>query len=147
MADYLSRSQKENKPITIALDAPKALPQVLGDLERVRQILDNLVDNAYHYTPADGKIKVRLHSKDGDVQVDVSDTGIGIAPEDQERVFERFYRGEHPMVLETPGTGLGLSIVKQLVEMHQGRIWMKSKGVPGQGSTFSFTLPINQTGG
>ena len=66
----------------------------------------------------------------------------GIPLEDQSRVFERFYRGEHPLVLATPGTGLGLSIVKQIVEMHKGRIWMKSSGVPGDGSTFSFTLPI-----
>ena len=133
--------------MAISIDAPKKLPQVFGDSERVRQIIDNLVDNAYHYTPADGKVKVRLHAKDGEVQVDVSDTGVGIAPADQERVFERFFRGEHPLVLETPGTGLGLSIVKQLVVMHRGRIWVKSKGVPGQGSTFSFTLPIHQAGG
>jgi signal transduction histidine kinase len=66
---------------------------------------------------------------------------VGIALEDQARIFERFYRGEHPLVLSTPGTGLGLSIVRQLVEMHKGRIWMKSTGVPGEGSTFSFTLP------
>jgi hypothetical protein len=62
--------------------------------------------------------------------------------EDQERIFERFYRGEHQLVLATPGTGLGLSIVKQIVEMHKGRIWMKSSGLPGEGSTFSFTLPV-----
>jgi signal transduction histidine kinase len=147
VADYLHRSQEENKPMAISIDAPKKLPQVFGDSERVRQIIDNLVDNAYHYTPADGKVKVRLHAKDGEVQVDVTDTGVGIAPEDQERVFERFFRGEHPLVLETPGTGLGLAIVKQLVVMHRGRIWVKSKGVPGQGSTFSFTLPTHQAGG
>ncbi len=91
-----------------------------------------------------GRSRCTCMSEGREVQVDVSDSGIGIAPEDQERVFERFYRGEHPLVLATPGTGLGLSIVKQLVEMHNGRIWMKSKGIPGQGSTFSFTLPVNQ---
>ncbi len=141
LADILRRSQEENKPMAISLEAPKELPHVFGDSERVRQILDNLVDNAYHYTPADGQIQVHIHAENGEVQVDVSDTGVGIAPEDQERVFERFFRGEHPLVLATPGTGLGLPIVKQLVEMHHGRIWMKSNGVPGQGSTFSFTLP------
>jgi len=76
------------------------------------------------------------------VQVDVEDNGVGIAREDQDRIFERFYRGEHPLVLATPGTGLGLSIVKQIVEMHKGRIWMNSSGIPGDGSTFSFTLPV-----
>jgi signal transduction histidine kinase len=74
----------------------------------------------------------------------VEDSGVGIAPADQERVFERFYRGEHPLVLATPGTGLGLPIVRQLVEMHNGRIWMKSQGLPGKGSIFSFTLPIQK---
>jgi signal transduction histidine kinase len=74
--------------------------------------------------------------------VDVEDNGVGIPLNDQDRVFERFYRGEHPMVLSTPGTGLGLSIVKELVEMHKGRIWMKSSGVPGDGTIFSFTLPV-----
>jgi signal transduction histidine kinase len=77
--------------------------------------------------------------------VDVKDNGVGISLEDQERVFERFYRGEHPLVLATPGTGLGLSIVKQIVDMHKGRIWMKSTGVPGEGSTFSFTLPVYES--
>lgn len=145
IADILRRSKEENKPMAISLDAPQELPRVLGDSERVRQILDNLVDNAYHYTPVDGQIQVRLHSENGEVQVDVSDSGVGIAPEDQERIFERFFRGENPLVLETPGTGLGLPIVKQLVEMHHGRIWMKSQGIPGEGSTFSFTLPAHQT--
>jgi len=69
------------------------------------------------------------------------DTGIGIAAAEQERVFERFYRGEDPLVLATPGAGLGLSMAKQLVEMHRGRLWLKSDGIPGRGSTFSVSLP------
>jgi signal transduction histidine kinase len=144
IGDVLRRSQEENKPMALSLDAPKRLPHVYGDVERVRQILGNLVDNAYHYTPENGTITVRIHTPNGgkEVQVDVKDTGVGIPVEDQSRVFERFYRGEHPLVLSTPGTGLGLSIVKQIVEMHKGRIWMKSSGVPGDGSTFSFTLPV-----
>lgn len=142
IADVLRRSQEENKPMAVSLDAPADLPAVRGDAERVRQILDNLVSNAYHYTPAEGKITVSIHPLDGEVQVDVQDNGIGIPPADQEHVFERFFRGEHPLVLATPGTGLGLSIVQQLVNMHGGRIWLKSTGVPGEGSTFSFTLPV-----
>ncbi len=121
----------------------RLLPRVFGDAERVRQIIDNLVDNAYHYTPENGTIKVYIHpAGTGEVQVDVIDNGVGIAQPDQERIFERFYRGEHPLVLATPGTGLGLPIVKQLVEMHNGRIWMTSDGIPDQGSRFSFTLPV-----
>ncbi len=144
ITDLRGTAEKDKKPMTFTLKAGKTLPRVMGDAERVRQVLTSLVDNAYHYTPENGSVEVHLHSvaKRGEVQVDVTDDGIGIAPADQERVFERFFRGENPLVLATPGTGLGLAIVKQLVEMHRGRIWLKSAGVEGQGSTFSFTLPI-----
>jgi len=148
ISEVLRRSQEENKPMGLSLEAASSLPRVYGDSERVRQIIANLVENAYRYTPENGKIIVRLQVVNGgdEVRVDVSDNGVGIAPEDQEQVFERFYRGENPLVLATPGTGLGLPIVKQLVEMHKGRIWMESTGKPGKGSTFSFTLPVHQTG-
>ena len=143
VADVIRRSQSEGKPMTLALDAPtRKLPSVLGDGERVRQILAQLLDNAYNYTPVDGSIRVNIHKENGDLQVDVQDNGVGVAPEDQTRVFERFFRGEHSLVLATPGTGLGLPIVRQLIEMHKGRIWMTSTGIAGEGSTFSFTLPI-----
>ena len=146
LADMLRRSQEENKPMAFSLDAGKDLPRVHGDAERVRQILGNLVDNAYHYTPENGRITVHLHCENGgEVQVDVEDSGVGISKEDQIRIFDRFYRGEDPLVLATPGTGLGLAIVRQLVEMHQGRIWLTSEG-EGKGSTFSFTLPVEKKG-
>ena len=121
-----------------------ALPRVMADPERIRQIMGNIVDNAYNYTPPDGKILISLHGENGSVQVDVKDTGIGVSLEQQDRVFERFFRGEDPLVLATPGTGLGLPIVKQLVEMHHGKIWMNSTGIPGDGSTFSFTVPVEK---
>ncbi len=138
------RSSEDKKPMTLSVETPRSLPRVLGDPERVRQILLNLLDNSYHYTPQGGMVTVhaRTLAGHGEVQVDIIDNGVGIARGDQDRVFERFHRGEHPFVLATPGTGLGLAIVKQLVEMHKGRIWMKSEGVPGEGTTFSFTLPI-----
>lgn len=141
------RVKDVGQAMRIELEVERGLPRVLGDAERIRQVLDNLVDNALHYTPAGGTITVRIRrtSSEGGraaVQVDVKDTGIGIPLAEQERVFDRFYRGEDPLVLETPGTGLGLSVVKTLVEMHQGRIWVLSSGVPGEGSIFSFTLPI-----
>ena len=146
LADLLRRSQEENKPMAFALDAAKNLPRVQGDAERIRQVLGNLVSNAYHYTPENGQITVHITVTDGnEVQVDVMDTGVGIPVEDQGRIFDRFYRGEDPLVLATPGTGLGLAIVKQLVEMHNGRIWLKSEGI-GKGSTFSFTLPVYKKG-
>lgn len=144
VAKFAQRSKDENKPLHISVQAEEFLPRVLADTERIRQVIDNLLDNAYNYTPADGKIEVSLQKNDGMVQIDVKDTGIGIPLEQQERIFDRFFRGEDPLVLATPGTGLGLSIVKQLVEMHHGQIWMFSTGVPGQGSTFSFTIPAYQ---
>ena len=144
VADLLRRSQEENKPMGISLDLPRELPRVTGDLERVRQILANLVDNSYHYTPENGKITIHMQPVTGMVRVDVQDNGIGIDQVDAERIFERFFRGENPLVLATPGTGLGLAIVKQLVTMHRGKIWMTSKGLSGEGSTFSFTLPVYQ---
>jgi signal transduction histidine kinase len=143
IADVKRRSQEENKLMNLTYEADKDLPRVTGDIERVRQILGNLVDNAYHYTPQNGKIIVHMAVVDEtNIQIDVQDNGIGIDAVDTDRIFERFFRGEHPLVLATPGTGLGLAIVKQLVTMHKGRIWMKSKGIAGEGSTFSFTLPI-----
>ncbi len=144
LTEVLNRSQTEDKLMAISVDAPKNVPPVLGDSTRIRQILDNLVDNAYNYTPTNGTIQIIIRQKDSELQMDVKDNGVGIAPEDQGLIFERFYRGEHPFVLATPGTGLGLPIVRELVEMHKGRIWMTSTGVPGEGSTFSFTLPIDK---
>ncbi len=139
--DTQRRAEEENKDIHISLNITPPLPRALADPERLRQIIDNLVDNAYNYTPAGGSIQISLHPVNGSVQVSVKDSGIGIAPEQQDRVFDRFFRGENPMVLATPGTGLGLPIVRQLVEMHHGKIWLNSAGIPGEGSTFSFTLP------
>lgn len=146
VTETLRRSQTENKPMALSVNAPKDLPPVIGDKDRVRQILSNLINNAYNYTPENGVIHVNIHQQNKELQVDVQDNGIGIKPEDQARLFERFYRGEHPLVLATPGTGLGLPIVRQLVEMHKGRLWMQSTGIPGEGSTFSFTLPIDKNG-
>ena len=133
--------------MAISLEAQPKVSSVMGDGERIRQIMGNLVDNAFNYTPKNGTIHINIHQQNGDVQVDVQDNGVGIALEDQARIFERFFRGEHPLVLATPGTGLGLPIVRQLVEMHNGHIWMTSTGVPGEGSTFSFTLPILNNNG
>jgi two-component system phosphate regulon sensor histidine kinase PhoR len=144
MAEMQQASNEDKKPIAFSLKASRDLPPVVGDGERVRQIILSLLDNAYHYTPENGSVQVHLRKsrKRGEVQVDIVDDGLGIPAGEQQRVFERFYRGENPLVLATPGTGLGLSIVKQLVEMHHGRVWLSSDGVAGHGSTFSFTLPV-----
>jgi PAS domain S-box-containing protein len=136
------RMQEENRPMEIQIDIPRRLHAAYGDQERVQQIFENLLENAYQYTPDNGLIQVQIYEANGEIQVNIKDNGIGIYPDDLERIFERFYRGEDPLVLATSGTGLGLSIVKHLVEMHGGRIWANSTGISGEGSTFSFTLPI-----
>jgi PAS domain S-box-containing protein len=137
-----ARMEVEQKPMQIEVEAPPGLPRATGDMDRVRQILDNLLENAYYYTEAGGNIRLQIHVAGDELQVDVVDNGIGISPDTQPRIFERFYRGEHPFVLATSGTGLGLAIVQHLVQMHNGKIWFESSGIPGEGSTFSFTLPI-----
>ena len=128
-----------DKGLTLRSDVPSALPDVNADPDRVVQILTNLVANAYQYTPAGGEIAVSAYMHDDMMHVSVRDTGIGIAPEDQKRIFERFFRADDPLVQDTPGTGLGLCIVQSLVEMHGGQVWVESE--LGKGSIFTFTLP------
>ena len=132
------RGQMESKGLEFLVDIPDNLGKVRGDRGRITQILTNLIANAYHYT-LEGSIKVSLSQVDNVLKVDVADTGIGIAPGDQGKIFDRFYRADNSLVQETTGTGLGLSIVKMFVEMHGGRVWVESE--PGKGSTFTFVLP------
>jgi PAS domain S-box-containing protein len=130
--EFVSRSLK------LQLELPHDLPMVYGDPDRLVQILTNLMSNAYKYTPA-GTVTIRAHRTGDTVQVDVRDTGLGINPENQARLFTRFYRVRTPETDSIAGTGLGLSIVKSLVELHGGKIWLDSQ--MGKGSTFSFTVP------
>ncbi len=143
IAGMRQRSQETGKAMNFTLEVEAALPPVLADIERTRQVLRSLVSNSYNYTPEGGQVCLRvLRAGQGEVQVDVRDTGIGIPLEDQPRIFDRFFRGDDPLVMATAGTGLGLSLSKILVEMQGGRIWFHSKGIPGEGSIFSFTLPV-----
>jgi signal transduction histidine kinase len=116
---------------------------VWGDYDKVAQILTNLADNAYNYTPEGGTITLAAQRDEtsDSVVLQVKDTGIGIPLDVGERVFERFYRGDelHDLVMDTPGTGLGLSIVRELVEVHRGHIWYESE--VGKGTTFFVALP------
>jgi K+-sensing histidine kinase KdpD len=139
---FRRRATQENRPMNFHIEAEAGLARAWGDEERVRQVIENLVENAYQYTHPDGNITLRLRQVGEEIQTDVIDTGIGIKPTERERIFERFYRGEDPLVYASSGNGLGLAIVKTMVEMHAGRLWFESSGVEGQGSTFSFTLPV-----
>jgi len=105
-------------------------------------VLDNLISNAIKFTPAEGQVQVALRSRGDEVEIAVSDTGIGIPPGELERIFDRFYQVEDHMIRRHGGMGLGLSIVKGLVELHGGRVWAES--VPEQGSRFVVMLPVQQ---
>jgi signal transduction histidine kinase len=129
----------EAKRQRLRLDLGEALPAAWADADRVTQILTNLISNAHKYTPVEGGITVAARRDNGFVRVDVSDTGIGLSPEDQAQLFTKFFRVHDHSLQAGGGTGLGLVITRFLVELHGGRITVSS--VPGHGSTFSFSLP------
>src|SRR5262249_24087940 len=120
-----------------AIDEP--LGTIRADERKVKQVLLNLLSNALKFTPEGGRIDVRAAMSEGLAEISVADTGGGIAPEDQEAIFEEF-RQVGTADKKVEGTGLGLALARKFIELHGGRIWVKSK--PGQGSTFTFTLPI-----
>jgi len=144
VASLRGRARQENKDIEVVADVPADLPEVHADHDRLTQVLTNLIDNAFSYTPPGGTITVnaRVQGKDW-ILTRVTDTGIGIPPEDIDKIFDRFFRGDDPAVQAISGTGLGLAIVSQLVQMHGGNLSVESAG-RGMGSTFSFTMPIHR---
>jgi signal transduction histidine kinase len=136
----LLQPQIEAKGQQLSFDRPQTLPTVAGDAERIRQILINLLSNAHKYTPQGGQIWLTARAEEGWVRIDVRDNGIGLSPDEQAHLFDRFFRARQPTTQNVEGTGLGLPITRLLVEMHGGRITVSS--APGEGSTFSFTLPV-----
>ncbi len=122
--------------VALHLEAPADLPLAPVDPLRLREVLINLVANALRYTPAGGSITITIMAETRRLVVAVADTGKGIAPEDQERVFDRFYKGP-----TSRGSGLGLTIARNLVKAHEGDIRCESR--PGAGTTFTFTLPVS----
>jgi len=136
LADYHERFQDKD---LLASVERRGDPVARADARACEQVLINLVDNAIKYTEPGGSVTVRVEAEGNEVAVSVVDTGIGIPPEDRERIFERFYRVDKARSRELGGTGLGLSIVKHLVQNQGGEISVRS--TPGQGSTFRFTLP------
>jgi signal transduction histidine kinase len=122
------------------------MPLVYADPNRVRQVLINLISNAVKYSPSGGKVEVSLVmvKEPAEMRVSVRDEGMGIAPEDQERIFMAFFRARQHTDQLIAGLGLGLAVSKALVEAHGGRIWVES--TPGVGSTFTFTLPLERLG-
>ncbi len=134
------RIQHEKIDIEVVTSIAPSLPLANADPDKVTRILTNLVDNALNYTPAGGEVEIGARANGNFVSISVRDTGIGISEENQERIFDRFFRVEESEVQDIPGTGLGLSIVSSLVEMHGGKMSLTSE--LGEGSTFTFSLPL-----
>jgi signal transduction histidine kinase len=124
----------------IDLDAPAAFPSAMGDPDRLKQVVLNLISNACRYSPSDRSVTVRGSPDEREYRLDVIDRGAGIAPESIGVLFQRFARIRTPDTAKVRGTGLGLYISRRIVEAHGGRIWVESE--PGAGSTFSVTLPL-----
>ncbi len=136
----LIRERAARHGIRIELSMDERLGEMVGDERKIKQILLNLLSNAVKFTPEGGQVGLRANHADGSVEISVSDTGIGIAPEDQEAIFEEFRQVGSDYARKREGTGLGLALARRFVELHGGRIWVKSE--LGHGSVFTFALPV-----
>ncbi len=148
-----AQTQLEEKELTLTLHVPDDLSPVWADRTRLIQVLTNMVSNAYKYTHKGKQVAIHVEQVTNQwdpegapqvVHVAVEDNGIGISPEDQANIFQKFFRSPDHQARESPGTGLGLNITKNLVEMQGGRIWFESEF--RQGTTFHFTVPVAETG-
>jgi signal transduction histidine kinase len=137
----LVRERATRRGITMQAAVDPRLGDVRADERKIKQVVLNLLSNAIKFTPEGGRIDVRAAPVEGSVEVSVSDTGVGIAPEDQEAVFEEF-RQVGVSTAKQEGTGLGLTLCRKFVEHHGGRIWVKS--LVGVGSTFTFSIPMRR---
>ena len=137
----LIRERAGRRSIALHLSIDERLGQMRADERKIRQVVLNLLSNAIKFTPEGGRIEVAAVPRDEFVEVSVSDTGIGIAPEDQEAVFEEF-RQVGTAAKKVEGTGLGLALSRKFIELHGGRIWVQSQ--VGIGSTFTFTIPVRR---
>jgi two-component system phosphate regulon sensor histidine kinase PhoR len=131
------RLPAERAGLALSVECPEGLPLVQADPPRIEQVLVNLIHNAIKFTPSGGRILATAAQKAGSVEFSILDTGVGIALEDQQRIFERFYKTDPSR--NRSGTGLGLAIARHVVEAHGGLINVESH--EGQGSRFFFTLP------
>jgi histidine kinase len=135
------RAQFEEKEVTLQLNLPDNLPQVLADKDRISQVLLNLMGNALQYTPPGGSVTVTTKVENPELLVSIGDTGIGVSAEHLPHIFNRFYRVDKSRSRAGGGSGIGLTIAKHLIEAHGGHIWAASEG-EGRGSIFTFSLPL-----
>jgi signal transduction histidine kinase len=136
----LIRERASRHGIKLEKGIDERIGDFTGDERKVKQVLVNLLSNAVKFTPEGGQIRVEARLGDSSVILSVTDTGIGIAKEDQEAIFEEFRQAAGNYAQKREGTGLGLTLTKRFVEMHGGKIWVESE--LGKGSTFTFTLPV-----
>ncbi|MFH0981427.1 MAG: hybrid sensor histidine kinase/response regulator [Planctomycetota bacterium] len=134
-----SAGTARDQQVALVCELAPQLPAVTGDATALRMVLSNLVVNAVKYNRPGGEVRITARADEGTIALSVSDTGLGIAPEEQERVFEEFYRSKDERIAATGGTGMGLPIAKKIVEELGGRITLASR--PGEGSTFTVVLP------
>ncbi len=145
------RERIAQRQLKVTVDAPEGLPTIEADANRLRMVIDNLVNNAVKFTYPEGKIHVgvRMISDNGGkpayISIAVADNGVGIEVNEQPLIWDRYYRANNPLSLEAGGLGIGLPIARALAEAHGGRIWVDS--IPGQGSTFSVLIPISRAVG
>lgn len=138
--EAVEMAQRRTEAHWFVVDLPSELPRVWADPRRIRQVLNNLLENAIKYSPDGGQITVRCEVEGANVVVSITDQGQGIPPEYLERVFDRFFQVNGADTRRMGGSGLGLAIAKGIVQAHDGAIW--AEAAPGQGSVFRFTLPI-----
>jgi PAS domain S-box-containing protein len=134
------RERAVQNGVELSLELDPQVDLVEGDERRIQQVVFNLLSNAVKFTPPGGRVDVSTAKEDGEVRIAVRDTGPGISPDDQARIFEEFQQARDTNGERPEGTGLGLALSRSLVELHGGRIWVESE--PGKGSTFIFTIPV-----
>ena len=133
--------EAKEQSMNISLDLQENLPTVLGDETKLRRVLSNLIGNSIKFTPAGGQVTIRASYAEQNARVEVIDNGIGIARENLEKIFERFYQVDSSSTRAAGGMGMGLPIARELIELHGGKLWAESEGI-GKGSRFIFTLPV-----
>lgn len=134
------KPQIEEKKLSLEVSIPEKLPEPSLDKDKIASVLVNLLGNAVKYTPAGGRVAFRVHATDQNLEIDVEDTGVGIAEDELPKVFDKFFRSDDPRVLEQEGSGLGLALVQEVVRLHGGRVSVESE--IDKGSTFQIVLPI-----
>jgi signal transduction histidine kinase len=136
------RSEIKKKKIRVIYDKPADFPEIMIDSEKIKIVVQNLIDNAIKYSPDSGKIGIFLHKSRGNIEFEVNDSGIGIPKEQRGKIFQKFFRADNAVTMNTAGTGLGLFLSKNIVEAHGGIMDFKSEknGV----TKFYFTLPLSK---